>query len=210
MISPNPNSQSRWHPLSKFTRPPLAAVPSIPITCSTLGVDVLPPQGLLESFSRMAQRPRDALVDLWLSTRLHWKFRRTAVRDGRSPNKDRGSEPVYGLDAAGLAASKEAVHAHGAACRVRVCGVGEPRPWPGDVAVGVVLQLEGGGLCVGLCFEEGAPGACALWECGGEKGGERVREELVDFGCVQDWLGMGRKGLNRELVFLVEGGRDEP
>jgi hypothetical protein len=71
----------------------------------------------------------------------------------------------------------------------------------------VVLQLEGGGLCVGLCFEEGAPGACALWECGGEKGGERVREELVDFGCVQDWLGMGRKRLSRELVFwLREGG----
>lgn len=46
------------------------------------------------------------------------------------------------------------------ACRVRVCGVGKPRPQPGDVTVGVVLQLEGDSLCVGLCFEERDPGAC--------------------------------------------------
>jgi hypothetical protein len=59
---------------------------------------------------------------------------------------------------------------------------------PGDVAVGVVLQFEGGCLCVSLCFEEGAPGLRALGECCGEEGGERVREEGVDFGGVQHWL----------------------
>ena len=60
----------------------------------------------------------------------------------------------------------------------------EPGVGPGDVAVGVVLQFEGCCLGVRLCFEEGAPGLCALWERGGEKGGERVREEGVQFGGV--------------------------
>jgi hypothetical protein len=41
---------------------------------------------------------------------------------------------------------------------------------------------------VGLCFEEGAPGLCALGEGGGEKGGERVREQIVHFGGIQYWL----------------------
>ena len=83
------------------------------------------------------------------------------------------------------------MHAHGAACRVRVRGSGEPGPGPRDVAVGVVPQLDCCGLRVGLCFEEGAPGPRALGEVGGEEGGERVREEGVDFGGVQDRLGKG-------------------
>lgn len=74
---------------------------------------------------------------------------------------------------------------------MRVGGSGEPGPGPRDVAVGVVPQLDGCGLRVGLCFEEGAPGSRALGEVGGEEGGERVREEGVDFGGVQDWLGTG-------------------
>jgi hypothetical protein len=80
------------------------------------------------------------------------------------------------------------VHAHRAICRV-VCAacrmvVMAPGPGPGDVAVGVVLQFEGGCLGVRLCFEEGAPGLRALGECGGEEGGEWVREEGVHFGGV--------------------------
>ena len=55
----------------------------------------------------------------------------------------------------------------------------------------MVPQLDGGGLRVGLCLEEGAPGSRALGEVGGEEGGERVREEGVDFGGVQDRLGRG-------------------
>jgi len=113
--------------------------------------------------------------------------------------EDARGEPVYGLDPAGLATGEEAVHAHGAARRLRVRGSGEPVPGPRDVAVGVVPQLDGGGLCVGLCFEEGAPGCRALGEIGGEEGGERVREEGVDFGGVQYRLWRGCKGLNREL-----------
>lgn len=122
-------------------------------------------------------------------------------------------DAIYGLDAAGLAASKEAVHAHRANCRV-VCAreaMGGPERGPGDVGVGVVLQFEGGGLGVRLCFEEGAPGLCALGEGGGEKGGERVREEIVHFGGVQYWLvgprsqlllldGIGEDGLTMRLL----------
>src|SRR5260221_8609980 len=98
--------------------------------------------------------------------------------------EDAGSEPVYGLDAAGVGTGEKAVHAHGVACGVLVRGLGEPVPWPRDVAVGVVLQLDGGGLRVCLCFEEGASGSCTLGEVGGEEGGERVREEGDDFGGV--------------------------
>jgi len=108
--------------------------------------------------------------------------------------EDARSEPVYGLDAAGLATGEEAVHAHGAACRVRVCGLGEPVPGPRDVAVGVVPQLDGGGLRVGFCFDEGAPGSRTLGKVGGEEGGKRVREEGIDFGGVQYWLGRSCKG----------------
>ena len=114
-------------------------------------------------------------------------------------DEDARSEPVYGFDAAGLATGEEAVHAHGAAWRVPGRGLGAPVPRPRDVAVGVVLQLDGGGLRVSLCFEEGAPGSRTLGEVGGEEGGERVREEGVDFGGVQYRLGRGRNGLNREL-----------
>jgi hypothetical protein len=64
-------------------------------------------------------------------------------------------------------------------------GIG-PGPW--NVGVGVVLQFDGGRLCVRFCFEEGPSGLCALGERGGEEGGERVREEGVYFGGVQHWL----------------------
>jgi hypothetical protein len=84
----------------------------------------------------------------------------------------------------------------------------EPGVGPGDVAVGVVLQFEGGCLGVRLCFEEGAPGLCALGERGGEKGGERVREEGVHFGGVQYWL-VGRTGMGGALLSLVAEGKWE-
>jgi hypothetical protein len=194
--------------------PPLAAVPSIPNACGVLNIDALFPQGLLKPLSRMTQQPRNALVDLWLSTSLYWKLWWVAIRDGGSPDEDRAglsilrvsadkhtrgsgvqgdvhSGPIYRLDAAGLATGEEAVHAHGAACGVLVRGLGEPVPWPREVAVGVVLQLDGGGLRVSFCFEEGAPGSRTLGEVGGEEGGERVREEGDDFRCVQYRLGRG-------------------
>lgn len=47
-----------------------------------------------------------------------------------------------------------------------------PGPW--NVGVGVVLQFDGGRLCVRFCFEEGPSGLCALGERGGEEGGEWV------------------------------------
>ena len=37
----------------------------------------------------MTQRPRNALVDLWLSTSLYWKLWWAAVRDGGGLNEDR-------------------------------------------------------------------------------------------------------------------------
>lgn len=67
-----------------------------------------------------------------------------------------------------------------------------PGPW--NVGVGVVLQFDGGRLCVRFCFEEGPSGLCALGECGGEEGGEWVREEGVYFGGVQHWLVVGGRG----------------
>ena len=107
---------------------------------------------------------------------------------------DARCEPVYGLDAASFTTCKESVHAHyvtscrtcrvfcAAACR-RVIG---PGPW--NVAVGVVLQFDGGRLCVRFCFEVGSSGLCALGECGGEEGGEWVREQGFDFRGVQHRL----------------------
>jgi hypothetical protein len=210
------NSQSRCHPLSKFTRPPPPAFPFIPNSCGALGIEALFPHGLLESLSRVTQRPRHALVDLWLSTRLHGKLGWMAIRDGCGPNEDSTDndkrptwhehnveygkyavwadarcEPVDRLDAACLAAGEEAVHPHGASCRVCARGMAVPGPGlrPGDVAVCVVLEFEGGCLCVRLCFEEGASGLRALGERGGEEGGEWVREEGVHFWSVQYWLG---------------------
>ena len=123
----------------------------------------------------------------------------TIEREGGGVRGCRGdvrSEPVYRFYAAGLATGEEAVHAHGAACGVLVRGLGEPVPWPREVAVGVVLQLDGGGFRVGFCFEEGAPGSRTLGEVGGEERGERVREEGDDFGRVQYRLGKGG-GLKR-------------
>ena len=75
---------------------------------------------------------------------------------------------------------------------------------PGDVAVGVVLEFEGGCLCVCLCFEEGASGLRALRERGGEEGGERVREEGVHFGGVQYWLGPRTNNDTFSFLLLVE------
>jgi len=125
-----------------------------------------------------AVRMRIALV------RQSWVRQQHAREGGSGVQEDARGEPVYGLDAAGLATGEEAVHAHGAACGVLVRGLGKPVPRPRDVAVGVVLQLDGGGLRVCLCFEEGAPGSRTLGEVGGEEGGERVREEGDDFGGV--------------------------
>ena len=88
------DSQSRRHPLSESTRPPSAAVPFIPNARGALAIQVLSPHDLLESVSRVTQRPRDALVDLWLATRLHRKLWWTAVRDGRGPNEDRADRPM--------------------------------------------------------------------------------------------------------------------
>ena len=103
---------------------------------------------------------------------------------------------VYGLDTASLATGEEAVHAY---CAVAVLargagGLRGPGPGPVDVAVGVVAQLECGGLCVRLGFEERAPGRRALGECGGEEGGKRVREQGFYFRGVQHrlWWGGGR------------------
>ena len=48
------------------------------------------------------------------------------------------------------------------------------RPGPRNVVVGVVLQFDGGRLCVRFCLEERPSGLCALGECGGEEGGEWV------------------------------------
>jgi hypothetical protein len=72
-------------------------------------------------------------------------------------------------------------------------GLRGPGPGPLDVAVGVVAQLECGGLCVRLGFEERAPGRRTLRECGGEEGGERVREQSFYFRGVQHrlWEGVG-------------------
>ena len=95
-----PNSESRGHPLLKLTRPPLAALPSIPNACGALSIDALFPQGLLKSASRMTQRPRDALVDLWLSTSLYWKLWWVTVRDGGGPNEDRAG-PAHREDVSG-------------------------------------------------------------------------------------------------------------
>lgn len=58
---------------------------------------------------------------------------------------------------------------HGVVCRMLVRGLGEPLPWSSDVVVGVVLQLDGSGLRVGLCFEERASGPRALGEVGGTR-----------------------------------------
>lgn len=106
--------------------------------------------------------------------------------------KDTRGEPVDGLDAAGFAAGEESVHAHCAAGRVRTGGLGEPRPWPGHVAVRVVLQLERGGLCVRFGFEERAPRSSALGKLGGEERSKRVREEGVYFWGIEYWLGIDR------------------
>ena len=81
---------------------------------------------------------------------------------------------VYGLDAASLATGEEAVHAHRTVAGLARGAGGVPGPGPTNVAIGVVAQLECGGLCVRLCFEERAPGRRTLWECGGEERGERV------------------------------------
>ena len=70
----------------------------------------------------------------------------------------------------------------------------KPAPRPRDVAVDVVLQLDGGGLRVCLCFEEGAHESRTLGEVGGEERGEEVREEGINFGGVQYQLGKGHKG----------------
>ena len=88
----------------------------------------------------------------------------TPASAARKIGEDACSEPVYGLDAIGLATSEEAVHAHRAACRMCVRGLGKPAPRPRDVAVDVVLQLDGGGLRVCLCFEEGAHESRTLGE----------------------------------------------
>jgi hypothetical protein len=159
----------------------------------------------------MAQRPRDALAQLWFITRLHGKVRQVAVSDGCGPNKygakkksrscgtreteggghERG-EPVDGLDAAGLATGEEAVHAHRAVAGLARGAGGVPGPGPGNVVVGVVAQLESGSLCVRLCFQIRAPGRRTLRECGGEEGGERVRKEGFHFRGVQHRLLGGR------------------
>jgi hypothetical protein len=74
------------------------------------------------------------------------------------------------------------------------------------------LELERGGLRVGLGFEEGAPRRGALREGGGEERGERVREEGVYFGGVQDWLkeGIITFLLRRECPIREGGVRDRP
>lgn len=83
-------------------------------------------------------------------------------------------------------------------------GVGSG-PW--NVAVGVVLQFDGGCLCVRFCVEEGPSGFCAFGERGGEEGGEWVREEGVYFGGVQHWLvrGVGIGILARNRLTNLEG-----
>jgi hypothetical protein len=65
---------------------------------------------------------------------------------------------------------------------------GVPGPGPGNVAVGVVVQFERGSLCVRLCFEIRTPGSRTFRECGGEEGGERVREQGFHFRGVQHRL----------------------
>jgi hypothetical protein len=95
---------------------------------------------------------------------------------------------VYGLDAASLATGEEAVHAHHAMADLARGAGGVPGPGPGNVAVGVVAQLECGGLCVRLCFEKWAAGRRTLRECGGEEGGKRVREQGFHFRGVQHRL----------------------
>ena len=119
--------------------------------------------------------------------------------------EDACSEPVYRLDGAGLATGEEAVHAHGAACRVCVRGLGKAAPRPRDAALDVVLQLDGNGLRVGLCFEGGAHESHTL---GGEERGQQVQEESIDFGRVQYQLEKGRKG--SVVRNLARGRRDKP
>ena len=95
----------------KLTRPPLAALPSIPNACGALTIDALFPQGLLKSASWMTQRPRDALVDLWLPTSLYWKLRRVTVRDSGGPNEDRAG-PGHRGDVSGTGVrGEERTHA---------------------------------------------------------------------------------------------------
>jgi len=175
----------------------------------TLSLEAFFAHGLLEFLRGMAQRPRDALALLWFITRLHGKVRQLAVSDGGGPNeyganysefvilarvrdtvRHARGKPVYGFDAAGLATSEEAMHAHRAVAGLArgVGGVQEPGPGPGNVAVGVVAQLECGGLCVRLSFEERAPGPRTFRECGGEEGGKRVREYGFHFRGVQHRL----------------------
>ena len=80
------------------------------------------------------------------------------------------------------------MHAHCAGGGLTWGAGGVPGPGPGNVAVGVIAQLERGGLCVRLCFKIRAPGSRALRECGGEEGGEWVREQGFDFRGVQHRL----------------------
>ena len=80
------------------------------------------------------------------------------------------------------------MHAHRAVAGLAWGAGGVPGPGPGKVAVGMVAQLESGGLCVRLCFKIRAPGSRTLWERGGEEGGERMREEGFDFRGVQHRL----------------------
>lgn len=183
-------SQSEPRPMAEPSRFPPLVLPFLPHLRGTLSIEGFFAHGLLESLCRMAQRPRDALAQLWFVARLHGKVRRVAVSDGGGPNEYGGGEPKYGLDAAGLATGEEAVHAHRAVAGLARCAgvVRVPGPGPGNVAVGVVAQLERGGLCVRLCFEERASGRRALRERGGEEGGERVREQGFHFWGVQHRL----------------------
>ena len=100
-------------------------------------------------------------------------------------------KPVDGLDAAGFATGEEAVHAHRAVAGLMRGAGGVPGPGPGNVVVGVVVQLESGGLCVRLCFEIWTPGRRTFRECCGEERGERVRKEGFHFRGVQHRL-LGR------------------
>ena len=66
---------------------PPPALPFLPHLRGTLNLEGFLAYCLLESLHRMAQRPRDALAQLWFIARLHGKVRQTAVSDGGGPNK---------------------------------------------------------------------------------------------------------------------------
>jgi hypothetical protein len=66
---------------------PPSALPLIPHLRGTLNLEGFFAYGLLESLHRMAQRPRDALAQLWFIARLHGKVRQAIVSDSGCPNE---------------------------------------------------------------------------------------------------------------------------